>query len=100
MSKSKSRSFKVTCPCCDTVLHLDRKTAAILLEERTRKGPAKTLEQAARDVASRHKQARAQLDQAMEERRHKDEIMEKKFEEAKRKAEKDDTVPPRPFDFD
>ena len=46
-------------------------------------------------------QAKAQLARAMEEEKHRDEIMEKKFREAVKKAEKEDTpAPPRPFDLD
>jgi len=91
----------LTCPCCGTVLHLDPGTGAVLLEERPRKGPVKSFEEAARETASRHEQAKAQLARAIEEEKHKDEIMEKKFREAIKKAEKEDSpAPPRPFDLD
>jgi len=101
MPKPKSDILRVTCPSCGGTLHLDRETGAILLEERPKKGPARTLEEAARETAARHEQAEAQLERAMEEARHKDEILEKKFREAVKKAEKDDAPPPpRPFDLD
>ena len=100
-SSSRSQPLVVTCPCCGTVLHLDRSTGAILMEDRPRKGPVKSFEEAARDNASRQEQARAQLARAMEEAKHKDEIFEKKFREAVKKAEKDEKpLPPRPFDLD
>ena len=98
--KSPPRVLIVTCPCCDTLLHLDAETGALLLEERPRKGPVKSFEEAARENAARQEQARAQLAKAMEEEKRKDEIMDKKFKEAMKKAEKDDTPPPRPFDLD
>ncbi|HEU5182563.1 MAG TPA: hypothetical protein VFW45_17385 [Candidatus Polarisedimenticolia bacterium] len=98
--KPAPRVLIVTCPCCNTVLHLDRDTGALLLEERPRKGPTKSLEEAARENAARQEQARAQLAKAMQEEKHRDEIMEKKFKEAMKKAEKDETRPPRPFDLD
>jgi hypothetical protein len=98
---NKASSLIVTCPCCGTKLHLDRATGAILLEERPRKGSARSLEEAARETHARHEQAKAQLARAMEEARHKDEILEKKFREAIKKAEEDDSPPPpRPFDLD
>ena len=98
--KSPPRALIVTCPCCSTVLHLDPGTGALLLEERPRKGPVKSLEEAARENAARQEQARAQMAKALQEEKHKDEIMEKKFKEAMKKAEKDETPPPRPFDLD
>ncbi len=100
MANTKPATLKVACPCCGTVLHLDRETGAVLLEERPRKGTFKTLDEAAREASARHEQAKAQLERAMDEARHKDEILEKKFREAVKKAEEDDTRPPRPFDFD
>src|SRR5262249_16990953 len=98
--KSPPRVLIVTCPCCDTLLHLDPETGPLLVEERPRKGPVKSFEEAARENAARQEQARAQLAKAMEEEKRKDEIMDKKFKEAMKKAEKDDTPPPRPFDLD
>ena len=101
MAKHDSEPLILTCPCCGTVLHLDRSTGAILLEDRPKKGPLKSFEEAARENASRQEQARTQLARAMEETKHKDEILEKKFREALKKAEKDETPPPpRPFDLD
>ena len=80
---------------------LELESGAVLLEERPKKGPVKSFEEAARENASRQEQARAQLARAMEERKHRDEILEKKFREAVKKAEKDEAPPPlRPFDLD
>ena len=101
MSHTELDPLVFTCPCCGTVLHLDRDSGAVLLEERPKKGPVKSFEEAARENASRQEQARAQLARAMEERKHRDEILEKKFREAVKKAEKDEAPPPlRPFDLD
>jgi uncharacterized Zn finger protein (UPF0148 family) len=97
----RAENLVVTCPCCGTVLHLDRETGAVLLEERPKKGPVKSFEEAARESSARQEQAKAQLARAMEEEKHKSEIMEKKFREAMKKAEDDETpLPPRPFDLD
>lgn len=101
MKKSPEDTLQITCPECGTVLHVDRSTGAILLEDRPRKGTVKSLEEAAREAIARQEQARSQLAQAMEEAKHKDEILEKKFREAVKKAERDDAPPPpRPFDLD
>ena len=75
VSKS-DKSLIVTCPCCGTVLHLDPATGAILLDQRPRKGPVKSFEEAARESAARQKQAKDQLARAMEEERHKSKIMD------------------------
>jgi hypothetical protein len=99
--KKLDASLVVSCPCCGTVLHLDRVTGAILFEERPRKGPVKSFEEAARESVARQEQARAQLARAMEEEKNRGDIMDKKFKEALKKAEDDDLPPPpRPFDLD
>ena len=94
------KTLIVACPCCGTVLHLDPATGAVLLDERPRKGPVKSFEEAARESAARQQQAKAQLARAMEEEKHKSEIMDRKFEEAMKKAEDDESpLPVRPFDL-
>jgi uncharacterized Zn finger protein (UPF0148 family) len=98
---SRETNLVVTCPCCGNVLHLDRATGSVLLEERPKKGPVKSFEEAARETSARQEQARAQLARAMEEEKHKSEIMDKRFREAVKKAEEDESpLPPRPFDLD
>lgn len=100
MTKPHS-SLVVNCPCCGTILHLDRVTGAILLEERQRKAPMKSFEEAARESVARQEQARAQLARAMEEEKNRGDIMDRKFKEALKKAEDEDLPPPpRPFDLD
>lgn len=95
------KTFHVTCPCCGTQLRIDARTGAILSEERPRKGPIKSFEEAARESAARQKQAKEQLARAMADEKNKEEIMEKKFKEAMKRAEEDDAPPPpRPFDLD
>ena len=98
---SPTKPIVLNCPCCGTLLHLDRETGAVLLEERPKKGPVKSFEEAARETSARQEQAKAQLARAMEEEKHKSEIMDKRFREAMKKAEEDDSPPPpRPFDLD
>ena len=98
---ASDKTLSVTCPCCGTHLRIDAHTGAILSEDRPRKGPVRSFEDAARETAARQKQAKEQLARAMAEEKNKDEIMEKKFKEAVKRAEEDDAPPPpRPFDLD
>lgn len=94
-------TLSVTCPCCGTHLRVDARTGAILSEDRPRKGPVRSFEEAARESAARQKLAKEQLARAMADEKNKDEIMEKKFKEAVKRAEEEDAPPPpRPFDLD
>lgn len=92
-------SLQVRCPCCSTKLVVDRASGEILHQERPRKaGP--TWEEAVE--AGRKKQAEAEeiFARGMDRERNADEILEKKFREALKRADKSDTPPPRIFDFD
>lgn len=100
MARKKESSLHVVCPCCSTRLTVDRITGSILLEERVKQEGFRSLEEAAHEAKEKQVQAREQLDRAMDEARHRDEIMEKKFKEALKKAEESDEKPPRPFDLD
>ena len=89
--------FKVLCPCCETKLLIDHKTGAVVSPPR---GGKVTFEQAVERNKKRKTDAEDTFAQAVREEEHKEELLEKKFREAFEKAEKDDSPPPHPFDYD
>jgi hypothetical protein len=93
-------NFKIVCPCCETLLVVDPDSGAILREERAVKRQHQSLDEALGHVRAQRLEAEAKLSRAMEEARHREEILEKKFQEARRKASESDEPPPRPFDGD
>jgi uncharacterized Zn finger protein (UPF0148 family) len=95
-----SKNLTVVCPCCDTLLIVDPATGAILREERRAHREHQSLDEALHQVKAQKKEAEEKLSRAMEETRHRQEILEKKFEEARKKAAESDEPPPRPFDGD
>jgi len=94
------KSLKVVCPSCDTLLTIDPGTGAILLEERRQRREHQSLDDAMSQIKAQRKEAQEKLARAMDEERHRDEILEKKFQEARKKAAESDEPPPRPFDAD
>jgi len=94
------RNLSINCPCCDTLLVIDPVSGAILREDRPAHREHQSLDEAIDHVRSQKRDAQARLARAMEEARHREEILEKKFEEARRKASESDEPPPRPFDGD
>ncbi len=93
-------NFSIVCPCCETLLIVDPDSGAILREERVVKRQHQSLDEALSHVQAQRREAEAKLSRAMEESRHRKEILEKKFQEARRKANESDEPPPRPFDGD
>lgn len=87
------------CPCCSTKLVVDRDSGEILYEERPKKlGP--TWEEALLAGKQRQDEAEALFTKGMERERHADDILEKKFREALKRADKSDEPPRRIFDLD
>jgi hypothetical protein len=95
-----SRSLKIVCPCCASLLIIDPDSGAILREERKVVREHQSLDDALQHIQSQKQEAKARLSRAMEESRHREEILEKKFQEARKKAAEDPDPPPRPFDGD
>lgn len=95
-----SRNLEVTCPCCESLLVIDPETGAILREERVHKREHKSLDDALDAVAAKKRDSESRLERALEEAKHRDAILEKKFEEARRRAATSNDPPPRPFDGD
>jgi uncharacterized Zn finger protein (UPF0148 family) len=94
------KNLKIVCPCCDTLLTVDPVTGAILLEERRKHREHQSLDEALGQVKAQRKEAEDKLARAMDEERRRDEILEKRFQEARKKAAESDEPPPRPFDAD
>ena len=95
-----SDDFNITCPCCATKLLLDRETGEILSEERPTRDHDKTFEDAMRDVKTGADRRAKAFSEAHKRTTNLESLLEKKFEEARKKAAKDTTKPVNPLDLD
>jgi hypothetical protein len=91
-------ALDVDCPCCGAVLKVDPETGTVVWADK-KKAPAKDFD----DLVSRVQSQRGVLDEkfarSVQQTRNSKEILEKKFEEARRRAAADPTGrPPNPFD--
>jgi hypothetical protein len=93
-------AIDVGCPCCGAQLKVDPGTGAVVRADKPT-GPARDLDDLVSAVRSRRSQLDAKFDRSMKQNRNQREILEKKFEEARRKAAEDpEGRPPNPFDYD
>ena len=91
----------IVCPCCSTKLTVDADTGEILAEERPKVDSEKSFESAMSQVKGGAKRREDAFSKAFDRTQKLDDLLSKKFEEAKKKAEKEpDEKPHRPFDFD
>ncbi len=95
-----SEPVEVTCPCCATKLVVDRSSGEVLAEERPRVDHVKSFETALDQVRGGERRREDAFSKAFDKTQRLDELLSKKFEEAKKKAEKDGAQPLKPFDLD
>jgi ribulose kinase len=98
-----SSAFEVTCPCCNAVLKVDLETQAIIAHTAA-KAPKtfNDIEEAARAMKEQDNRRESVFRQSVEAQKHQADLLEKKFQEAvKRAKESPDTGKPiRDFDLD
>ena len=100
---NRSNAFEVTCPCCNAVLKVDPGAQAVIAH--TPAVAPKTFadfEDAARSMREQNSRKESVFRQAVEAQKNSADLLEKKFQEAvKRAKESPDTGKPiRDFDLD
>jgi ribulose kinase len=102
MAKNSS-PFEVTCPCCNAVLKIDPGTKAVIAHTAAVKPKMfNDMEEAARAMKEQDSRRDSIFQQSMEAQKHAAELLEKKFQEAVRRAKEtpDTGKPIRDFDLD
>jgi ribulose kinase len=96
-------NFEVTCPCCNAVLKIDTETRAVIAHTAAVKPKMfNDMEAAAKSMREQDSRRESIFQQSVENQRNASDLLEKKFQEAVRKAkESPDTGKPiRDFDLD
>lgn len=100
MAKKAAPTIEVTCPCCEAKLTIDTALAAVLSHiAAVKAAPDVDISDAARILADQAKQREDKFRDSWEAESKKEDVLNRKFEEALKKA-KDQPVE-KPFrDFD
>jgi hypothetical protein len=101
MPKSSSDPFEVACPCCTAVLKVDPATRAVI----SHIAPVKPktfadFEAAAKAMREQEGRKESIFRQAVDAEKNKADLLEKKFQEAMKKAKETPDEGPRIRDFD
>ena len=102
MPKNKE-PFEIACPCCNAVLKVDPRTGAVISHvAAVRPKTFNDIEEAARAMKEQDSRRDSIFRQSVEAQKHASDLLEKKFQEALKKAkESPDTGKPiRDFDLD
>jgi ribulose kinase len=103
MAKKSPPNFDVTCPCCSAVLKIDAQTRAVIAHTAAVKPKMfSDMEEAAKAMREQDSRRESIFQQSVEAQKHAADLLEKKFQEAlKRAKETPDTGKPiRDFDLD
>jgi hypothetical protein len=93
-------ALDIACPCCGALLKVDPETGAVVWADK-KKAPAKNFDELVSRVQTQKSQLDEKFARSVQQTRHQREILDKKFEEARRRAAADPTGrPPNPFDND
>jgi hypothetical protein len=102
MAKTKEKMIEVACPDCGAMLRIDAATGLVVSHTSApRKRTFEDLETAAQAMRAHDERKESLFRQSVEAEKNKEDIFEKKFAEALRKAkDAPDEKPMRVFDLD
>jgi uncharacterized Zn finger protein (UPF0148 family) len=97
---SDRNRFTIICPCCEATLTIDAQTGAILSTEEKEK-PMASFDDMVKDL-DKQKQTREQIfSQELSSMKDRGRLLEEKFQEARKRAEKDkDKIYRNPLDLE
>jgi hypothetical protein len=91
-------AMDLDCPSCGAHLKVDPETESVIWVDK-KKTPAKDFDELVSRVQSQRDGLEAKFSKSVQQTRNARDILDKKFEEARRRAEADPTGrPPNPFD--
>ena len=99
----KEPNFEVTCPCCSALLKIDAETRAVIAHTAAVKPKMfSDMEAAAKAMREQDSRRESIFQQSMEAQKNASSLLEKKFQEAVKKAKEtpDTGRPIRDFDLD
>lgn len=91
-------ALDIACPCCGALLKLDPETGSVVWADRKKAAP-RDFDDLVKGVETQKSRLDDKFARSVQQTRHQKEILEKKFEEARRRVAADPTGrPPNPFD--
>jgi hypothetical protein len=102
MAKNNEKTFEVACPDCGAMLKIDASTGVLVSHTSApRKRMFEDLETAAKAMREQNERKESIFRQSVEAEKNKEDLLEKKFAEALRKAkDAPEEKPLRVFDLD
>jgi hypothetical protein len=93
-------TIDVLCPCCGNRMTVDAASGDVLAEDRPAPKPTKSFEDAMTEVQSGSVRREEAFSKAADKQRRLQDLLDKKFEEARKKAADDKSPPKNIFDLE
>jgi len=90
-------ALDVTCPCCSALLKVDPETGGVIWVDQ-KKAPTRDFDDLVNRVHSQKSVLDEKFARSVQQTRHAKQLLERKFEEARKRAADDPSRPPHPFD--
>jgi hypothetical protein len=93
-------NFEITCPCCESLIVVDRLTGEILLHKKKEGKSGLSLDAMVANLDAQKSELAKKFDKNMESQKDRARILEERFKEALKKAESSDEKYVNPMDID
>ena len=93
-------NIEIICPCCESLIVVDRVTGEILLHKKKESKSGLSLEAMVANLDSQKSELAKKFDKNMESQKDRARILEERFKEALKKAEGSDEKYVNPLDMD
>jgi hypothetical protein len=95
-----ANNFEITCPCCESMIVVDRISGEVLLHKVKERRAGGSLESMVAGLESQKSEMQKKLDRELAAQKDRGRILEEKFKEAMQRAEKSDEKFVNPMDMD
>ena len=93
-------NIEIICPCCDATLVIDRTSGEVLLHKAKERKASGSLDSMVAGLETQKSEMQARFDREMASQKDRARLLEEKFQEAMRRAEKSDAPVVNPMDLD
>lgn len=95
-----AQNFEIHCPCCETLIVVDRISGEVLLHKVKEKKVSGSLESMVSSLEAQKLDAAKRFEKQLESQKDRARLLEEKFREAMQRAEKSDEKHVNPMDLD
>jgi hypothetical protein len=93
-------NFEITCPCCQSLIVVDRVSGEVLLHKQKETRQGASLESMVNNLETQKSEAERRFERQLESQKDRARILEERFKEAMKNAEKSDEKWINPMDAD